>query len=64
MDTYVRKFALTDKRIKYIKDGKKRTCRVVSVAKDTCAITVDIGKGELIQIASPSGVITPSKIQI
>ena len=64
MDTYVRKFALTDRRIKYIKDGKKRTCRVVSVAKDTCAITVDIGKGELIQISSPSGVITPNKIKV
>ena len=64
MDTYVRRFALVDKRIKYIKDGKKHACRVVSVAKDTCAITVDIGKGELMQISSPSGVITPNKIQI
>lgn len=64
MDTYLRKFALTDKRIKYIKDGKKRTCRVVSVDKDICAMTVDIGKGELIKITSPSGVVIPSKISI
>ncbi len=64
MDTYVRRFALTDKKIKYIKDGKKHPCRVVSVDRDTCAMTVDIGKGEFLKISSPSGVVIPSKIDM
>ncbi len=64
MDTYARRFALTDKRIKYIKDGKRHTCRVVGVDKGTCSLIVDIGGGELMRITSPSGIIIPSKIRI
>ena len=63
MDTYARRFILVDKRIKYIKDGKKHRCRVVGVNKQTGALNVDIGKGELMQINSPSGVIIPNRIK-
>ena len=63
MDTYARRFILVDKRIKYIKDGKKHKCRVIGINKQTGALNVDIGKGESMQITSPSGVIIPSKIK-
>ena len=63
MDTYVRRFILTDKRIKYIKDGKKHNCKVVGIDKSTCSLTVDIGKGELLKITSPSSVIIPNRLR-
>lgn len=62
MDTYARRFILTDKKIKYIKDGKKHSCRVVGIDKDTCSMTVDIGRGELLKITSPSSVVIPNRI--
>lgn len=62
MDVYSRRFILTDKRIKYIKDGKKLSCRVVGIDRTTCALIVDIGKGETLRVTSPSGVVIPSRI--
>lgn len=64
MDTYMRKFLLTDKRIKYIKDGKRLPCRVLGVDKDSCALMIDVGGGEVVKITSPSGVVIPGRIKI
>ena len=63
MDMYARRFILTDKKIKYLKDGKKHNCRVVGIDKDTCSMTVDVGRGELLKITSPSSVVIPNKIR-
>ena len=63
MDIYKQRFILTGKKIKYIENGKKHSCRVIDVNKQTATLTVETARGELKEINSPSGVITPTKIK-
>ena len=64
MDIYKERFVLTDKKIKYVEDGKRHSCRVVDVDRQTATLTVETKKGELKRITSPSGVIIPAKIKM
>ena len=64
MNTYAQNFLLVGKRIKYLKDGKRRSCKVVGVDKDTCALEVEVSKGVYKTLTSPYGVITPKKIKL
>ena len=59
---YVNRFALTDKKIKYIEDGKKKTVKVIGVNKENLALIIERKKGEQIQVTSPSSVIIPNKL--
>ena len=59
---YASKFALADKKIIYLEDGKKRSARVISVNKDDLTLIIETRDGRKINISSISSVIIPSKI--
>ncbi len=63
LNHYATKFALTDKKIKYIEDGKKKTVRVVGVNKTNLALVIEAKDGRQLEITSPSAIILPSKIK-
>ena len=60
--SYVDRFALENKKIKYIEDGKKRTVKVVEVNKDNLMLVVETKDGRRINVSSQSSVIIPNKI--
>lgn len=60
MDIYKQKFMLYGKKIKYLSNGKKRSCRVVDVSKETCALLVE-ASSDFFEITSPRSVIIPNK---
>lgn len=64
MDIYKRRFILTGKKIKYLRDGKKKVCRVIDVDKDTCTLVAEVAGGEKIKITSPSAVIIPKTVRL
>ena len=63
MNLYVSKFALTDKKIKFIDDGKKRSAKIVGVSKEDLTLIIETRDGKKINISSPSLVIIPNKIK-
>ena len=63
IDLYRSKFLLFGKKIKFIKDGKRHIGRVTELDSKTCGLFVDTGRGGVVQITSPSGVIVPKKIK-
>jgi BirA family biotin operon repressor/biotin-[acetyl-CoA-carboxylase] ligase len=62
INAYAARSVLTDKKIRYIDDGKKKPCKVVGINRDNLALTIETKDGRRIDITSPSGVIIPSKI--
>lgn len=62
LNLYASKFVLTDKKIKYVEDGKKRTVRVVGINKDDLTLMIETKDGRQIRISSPTAVIIPKKI--
>lgn len=61
---YSKKFILKDVKIKYIQDGKKRSCRVLGINPETYALTVKASGNKTIEISKPSEVIIPRKIKL
>ena len=62
LNQYVNKFALTDKKIKYIEDGKKKRARVVGINKEGMTLIIETKDGRRINVASHSSVIIPNKL--
>ena len=62
MDAYKRKFALYGKKIKYISGEKKKTYRVSDVDRNNGMLIITNGRGETVEVKSPSTVIMPRKI--
>lgn len=62
LNHYVDRFALKNKKIKYIENGKKKTVRVLDVNKDTLQLLVETKDGKVINISSQSSVVIPNKI--
>ena len=62
LNHYVNKFALTDKKIKYIEDGKKKRARVVGINKEGMTLIIETKDGRRINVASHSSVIIPNKL--
>ena len=60
---YATKFALTDKKIKFIDNGKKKTVKVVGVNKNNLALIISTKDGGTMDITSPSSVILPTTIK-
>lgn len=60
---YSTKFALKDKKIKYVEDGKKRTVKVVDLNKENLTILVETRDGRRINVSSRSSVIIPNRIK-
>lgn len=59
---YAYRFALKEKKIKYIEDGKKKTVRVVDVNKDNLTLIIETRDGRRINVSSQSSVIIPNRI--
>jgi hypothetical protein len=60
---YVGKFVLTDTKIKYIDNGKKKNAKIVDIDKDTLSLVIYTrGQGE-ITVFTPSQVIIPGRIK-
>ena len=62
LDSYAERFALEDKKIKYIEDGKKKTVKVVEVNRENLALIVETRDGRKISVTSQSSVIIPNRI--
>lgn len=63
LNHYAMKFALTDKKIKFIENGKKKTVKVLGVNKSNLALNILTKDGRTLEITSPSSVILPNKIR-
>lgn len=63
LNHYVNKFALTDKKIRYIEDGKKKKVKVVGINKDNLTLIIETKDGRKINVSSHSSVIIPNKIK-
>lgn len=60
---YVGKFVLTDTKIKYIDNGKKKNAKIVDIDKDTLSLVIYTrGQGE-ITVSTHSQVIIPGRIK-
>lgn len=62
LNHYSNRFILTDKKIKYIEDGKKKTVKVIGVNKENLSLIIETKDGRHINVASHSNVIIPNKI--
>lgn len=59
---YANRFILTDKKIKYIEDGKKKTVKVIGINKENLNLIVETRDGRQLNVVSSSSVIIPNKI--
>ena len=59
---YVSKFALVDKKVKYIDNGKKKSAKVVGINKENMALIIEMRDGTNKNVTSRSSVILPNKI--
>lgn len=64
MNQYRQHFLFHGKKIKYVRNGKKRRCKVLGINNADGALIVETKNGEISHITSPVGVITPRKIKI
>ena len=62
LNHYVNKFGLTDKKIKYIEDGKKKRAKVIGVNMESMALIIETKDGRTIDVTSHSSVIIPNKL--
>lgn len=62
LNLYAGKFALADKKIKYIENGKKKNAKVIGINKEELALIIETRDGRRLEITSPSTVIIPNKI--
>ena len=62
LNSYLEKFILQDKKVKYFDNGKKKTGRISGIDKESLALLIDTKDGRKISISSPSSVIIPNKI--
>ena len=64
MDEYRKLFVLRGHKIRYFKDGKKQTCKVLGIDENECALLVEDRNKNVVPILKPSSVIIPRKISI
>lgn len=63
IEKYIEKSILFGRKIKYTKDGKKQTCRVVRINPENCELIVEDGRGNEISISSPMQISIPEKFK-
>ena len=62
LNGYLSRSVLTDKKIKYIEEGRKKPAKVVGIDKSTLGLIVETKDGKKIQITSPSQIHLPNKL--
>jgi BirA family biotin operon repressor/biotin-[acetyl-CoA-carboxylase] ligase len=61
---YKSKFVLTNAKIKYIENGKRKSAVVVGIDTETMSLLIKTRNKEQITVSKPSSVIIPSRIKI
>lgn len=64
MNHYRQSFLFHGKKIKHTENGKKKSCKVLGINNDDCALIVELKNGDIKHITSPTGVIIPKKIKM
>ena len=64
MDVYNDRFVLRSKKVKYLADSKKRYCKVLGVHTASGALILELPDTSVVNVTSPSLVVTPKKIRI
>ena len=62
LNSYANKFALTDKKITYLENGKKKSAKVIGINKDDLTLNIETRDGRKINVSSISSVTIPNKI--
>lgn len=62
LNSYISRFALTDKKITYLEKGKKKSAKVIGVNEDDITLNIELRDGRKINISSASSVIIPNKL--
>jgi len=64
MDIYRQKFLLRGQKVRYIKDGKRQSCKVLGIDQNNCSLMVEDPHKKVVYISTPNKVIIPRKITI
>ena len=64
MDIYRQKFVLRGHKVKYLKDGRRQSCKVLGVKTDDCSLMVEDSDKKVVYISTPNKVTVPKKIAI
>jgi len=65
MDVYFKRSILSGVRAKYVKDGKRVACRILTVKKEDCRLQIELKREKtIIDVSSPANVIIPKSIRL
>lgn len=64
MDVYRQKFILRGHKIKYLKDGRRHTCKVLGVNPDDSSLIVEDSDKKVVYVSTPNKVTIPKKIAL
>lgn len=64
MDIYRQKFILRGHKVKYLKGGRRQSCKVLGVKTDDCSLMVEDSDKKVVYISTPNKVIIPKKIAL
>ena len=64
MNFYKQKFAYYGQKVRFIKDGKKYSGKIVDVDKQNCLLLVSDSDGNTVKINSPSNIILSQKFNL
>ncbi len=64
MDIYTKRFILRGRRIKYLDDGRRKSCKVLGINAKTGALILESRERGVFDVISPTSVIIPKKIKI
>lgn len=64
MDTYKRKFIMTDLRTRYISEGKSRPCKILGVDVADGKLIIETSSGEVRNISNIASITLPSRIRL
>lgn len=62
MDVYDEKFILRGQKIRYLKDGKRHSCRVIGINRANGSLVAEDSGKNTIYISTPNSVVVPKKI--
>jgi len=64
MDVYTKLFILRGRRIKYIEDGRRKSCKVLGIDTKTGALILESRERGVFNVISPTSVIIPKRIRL
>ena len=64
MQEYHQRFILSGIKVKLIEDGRKTSCKILSVSRENCALIVEARDKSIRYITSPASVIIPKTVKL